>query len=204
MFATAASASPFLSSEQLMAALPIGAALTVAARSFLGWRTAGVFAPALLALSLSHLGPSVGGAVLAAGGLAGLAAMPFIDRLALSRIARLALVVCAVCAGVQLAGFGAAEQGALPVVVLAVLIERAWETAVGDGAQAAGRLVGATLVLAAALVVVLQTAPLDALLGMGGFVAVVVGAVAVIAAGSYRGLRVGERQRFRALLRTAA
>lgn len=186
-----------------MAALPIGAAITVAARSVLGIRTVGVFAPVLLALTVSNLGMLRGLAILAIGALAGVAALPVVDRLALPRIARLALVLCAVCAGVQAAGFGGSEQAALPVMVLSVVVERGWDAIAGTGWRAGSRVVAATLLLSAVIAVVLSSTPMLWLLRGGGLVPIIVGALATALAGSYRGLRLGERRRFESLLSRA-
>jgi hypothetical protein len=88
---------------------------------------------------------------------------------------------------------------ALPVVVLAVLVERTWDAAAADGWRDAARLLVATCALAAVIVAVLLLPPVQDLVA-NGVAAIVLSAVVMVLAGSYRGLRVGERRRFRQLL----
>ena len=58
-----------LTSQELLALLPIATAATLASRLVLGWRTIGTFAPALLALTVMQLGTrDAGAALLVAGG----------------------------------------------------------------------------------------------------------------------------------------
>jgi hypothetical protein len=182
-----------------MAALAIGAAATVVARSFVGVRTIGVFAPALLAVMALQLGPRVGLTTLVLGAAAGLAALPLVQALALPRTARLGLVVCAICLAVTLAVPADDAAVALPVVVLAVLVERTWDVTASDGVRSALRLLGGTCALAAVIVLVLLLPPVQVLVA-DGVTAIVLSATVMLLAGSYRGLRVGERRRFRQLL----
>jgi 7 transmembrane helices usually fused to an inactive transglutaminase len=192
-----------IDSQQLMAALAIGAAVTVAARSLLGVRTVGVFAPALLAITVIQLGPRDGVLVLATGVSAGLVALPLVTQLALPRVARLGLVLCAICLGISVVAPVAEGQAVLPVVVLAVIVERGWDVMAGDGWRASARLLISTALLAMAVVVVFASPPVRSLVARGDLTPIAVGAIAILLAGSYRGLRLGERRRFRQLLVSA-
>lgn len=190
---------PLADAHELMAALSIGAAATVVARSFVGVRTVGVFAPALLAVMILQLGLRTGLTVVGLGAGAGLAALPAVKALALPRAARLGLVVASICLAITLAMPADDVAVALPVVVLAVLVERTWDAAAADGWRDAARLLGATCALAAVIVAILLLPPVQGLVA-DGVAAIVLSAIVMVLAGSYRGLRVGERRRFRQLL----
>lgn len=188
-------------SDHLVASLPIGAALVVGARTVLGVRSIGLFAPVLLALGVLQTGVARGMALVAVSLVLGLAANPMVTRLALPRIARLGILLCIVCAGMQIVGSSAMERAALPVLTISVVIERVWETLEADGLVAAVRLATATATLAAAIAALLTVPVLTELTGRHPGLAIVVGAVAIGAAGSYRGLRIKERRRFEPVLR---
>jgi hypothetical protein len=188
-----------LETAHLLAALPLGAALTVAARTVLGARTIGVFAPALLGLVLVDLGLRTGMVVILVAALGGLVALPVVVRLALPRVARLGLLLSAICAALEVSGLADDQRAALPVVVMTVLVERGWDVASGDGWRACSALIGSTLLLAVVIASLLLTPPVEALMTAGDLRSVVVGGLLVALAGSYRGLRVGEHRRFASL-----
>lgn len=191
-----------LETAHLLAALPLGAALTVAARTVLGTRTIGVFAPALLGLVLVDLGLRAGMTVIVVAALGGLVALPVVIRLALPRVARLGLLLSAICAALEVSGLADDQRAAMPVVVMTVLVERGWDVTSGDGWRASLTLVGSTVLLAVVIALLLLAPPVEALLSSGGLRPVVVGGLLVALAGSYRGLRVGEHRRFASLRKT--
>jgi 7 transmembrane helices usually fused to an inactive transglutaminase len=189
-----------LQTAQLLGALPIGAAFVVTARTVFGMRTVGVFAPALLAITVIDLGLIDGLHVVMCAAIAGLLAIPLIERLAMPRVARLGLLLCVICAVLQIAGFADDQRAALPVVVMAVIIERGWDAVAGGGWAEGSRLIGVTVALAAGIALAISSAPVQNLLGSGGLGAPIAGGLLIALAGSYRGLRLGERRRFRTLL----
>lgn len=185
-----------------LVALPLGAAITVIARSVIGVRTIGVFAPALLAIAAVHVGPTMALTVIGIAALAGLVLIPVIDRLAISRVARIALLLCGICAAVQLGGLGTSQHAALPLVVLCVIIERSWECSVAEGWRPAARLVGGSLGVAAVIGATLLLPPALHATEGGGLALIGACAAIIVLAGSYRGLRWSERRRFWALAPT--
>lgn len=193
---------PFLLSPAAVAplvALPVGAAITVIARSVIGVRTIGVFAPALLAIAAVQVGPSMALTVIGIAALTGLVLTPVVDRLAVSRVARIALLLSGICGAVQLGGLGASQHAALPLVVLCVIIERAWECSVAEGWRPAARLVGGSLGVAAVIGAALLLPPVRHASEAGGLALIGACAAIIVLAGSYRGLRWSERRRFWAL-----
>jgi hypothetical protein len=191
---------PAIDAAALLAALPLGAAVVVAGRVVLGLRPIGVFAPALLAITVLDLGLVDGLAVIGSAFVAGLVGVVAVHRLAFPRIARLGLVLCAMAAGLVLTGYGDDQRAALPLVLMAVIVERSWDTAAGEGWWATGRLLGTTVGLAVATALLLLTPPVRSVLESNPLVGIGVGAGAIFVAGSYRGLRIGERRRFRQLI----
>jgi hypothetical protein len=182
-----------------LTALPIGAAITVIARSLVGVRTIGVFAPALLAIAAVQVGASVALVTIALAALTGLAVIPVVERLAISRVARIALLLSGICAAVEVAGLGAAEQAALPLVVLCVIVERSWECAMAEGGRPAARLLGGSFGVAAVIGFVLVLPPVRSAAGDAGLLLTGACCVVIVVAGAYRGLRWSERRRFWAL-----
>lgn len=191
-----------LGPDQLVAALPIGASLVVAARTLLGVRTVGVFAPVLLSMGLLALGLERGVLVVIVAIAGAAAACPLVARLALPRVARLGLVLCAATGALQLLGLTTSERATLPILTIAVLTERCWDVSAGDGWKSAARLLSVTGALAIAIALVIVSPPMADLLDRRPGWAVLFGAVLIVVAGSYRGLRLGERRRFRSLLAT--
>jgi hypothetical protein len=188
-----------LTPHDLLALLPIAVALALTMRLVVGLRTVGVFAPALLALTAIDLGArDVAAALLVAGG-AGFAAAPILDRLPIARQARLGALVIVVAASVV--GAGVLDGGAvgLPMVVLAIVVERTWNDQTVAGARAATRLCGSTLASAGVIALVLAGVG-PALLTEHWVVSSAVGLGASLVVGGYRGLRLTEVYRFRRLL----
>jgi hypothetical protein len=190
----------FVDSQNLLAAMPIGAAIVVAARTLIGVRTIGVFAPLLVALVPLHLGLTAGAIALFVSLAAGALVIPLAARLALPRVARLGLLLSGSCAGLELSSVGDRAAAGVPVVVLAVLLERTWDMSSAEGWPAGARLVMNTTVIGVLIGVVVAVGPVATLIDSGGLKPVLLGALLVAAAGSYRGLRPSERRRFETLL----
>lgn len=192
-------ASGALDASHLVAALPIGAALVVAARTVFGVRTIGVFAPVLMSMGVLAVGIADGLLLIAAAVTGGLVAAPVVQRLAMPRIARLGLLLCVVCGAVQATGVTTSDRAALPLLTIAVIVERCWDTMEVDGVRAAATLLCNTAALASLVAVVLVMGPVVSLVSSHPGIGVAVGGLLIVIAGSYRGLRLGERKRFRAL-----
>lgn len=191
-----------LTAQELLALLPVGAAMATGVRLVLGVRTVGTFAPALLALAAVEMGHGSLLACLLIALAAAIAASPVIDRLALARSSRLGLLIVAIATA--LVGSGAISEGgsALPLVVLAIVCERTWESARADGPRKAVQLFATTVAVACAIAMALtQLSPV--LVGRHWLASAAIGAIVTIAVGSYRGLRLSELTRFRNLLGSA-
>ncbi len=184
-----------LTAHEVLALLPIATAAATAIRVIIGARTIGTFAPALLAIAVLELGTMRTILVLLAAMGAGFAAVPLIERVKLARPARLGLILLAITAALVGSGMLDDQDSALPLVVLVVVVERAWEAHRIDGLRAAAGILATTL--AAAFVIALGLiAARDVLTGLHWLAATVVGGAALFAVGRYRGLRLTERRRF--------
>lgn len=186
--------------DDILVLLPVGAALATSFRTIVGVPLIGVFAPALLALTVLELGARnlIAATAVAVG--AGLMAAPFVERLALPRPSRLGLLLVAVAAAVVGTNVLDGQQGVMPLVVLAIATERVWETTRSEGGLRALQLGGYTLGSALAIAAILG-ALVPTLSGRSWLFSTVVGIAATVAAGSYRGLRLTEFWRFSALVR---
>jgi hypothetical protein len=184
-----------LTSHELLALLPLGTAIVLATRLVIGIRTVGAFAPALVALTVLQLGATPTLSMLLVAGGAGLVIAPVIERLAIPRATRLAVLVVGVCA--SLVASGAVEQDAVafPLVIMAILIERTWDSARVDGPSTAVRLFAMTL--AVAFTVAAALAELSPYVLDRHWLPTAAFGIAVnLAVGSYRGLRLTELSRF--------
>jgi len=189
----------------LLVGLALGSTLVVAMRQIVGVHTFGTFAPVLLALAYVSTGLLLGLVLtVVMCGLA-VAVEPVIRRLELPRVARLAVLIGAVTMLIvgneALAGSPDASMlgAAFPVVVLAALIERFSECRLEDGLSSAltGWFTTVTVAVLVSVLLVLptvraasETHPLGLAAGLTG---------ACILVGRYRGLRVSELVRFRAV-----
>lgn len=184
-----------LTSHELLALLPLGTAMVLATRTFIGIRVIGAFAPALLALTVFQLGAAATlGMLLVAGG-AGLTTVAVLERLALPRSTRLAVLVVVVCASLVASGAIDEQAVAFPLVIVAILIERTWDTARIDGPFGAIRLHTSTIAVAFAIAAGLsELSPF--VLDRHWLPTTALGLAANIAVGSYRGLRLSELRRF--------
>ncbi|MCP5028540.1 MAG: hypothetical protein GY929_19870 [Actinomycetia bacterium] len=188
-----------LTAHELLALLPIAAAAAIAVRVIVGARTVGVFAPALLGIAVLELGILRAASVLFVAMAAGLAASPLIERSKLARPARLGLILLAITAALVGSGMLDERDSALPLVVLVNVVERTWETHRIDGLRAGLKILATTLAVGLAIALGLS-ATRDGLTGLHWLEAAAVGAIALVAVGRYRGLRLTERRRFDTLL----
>lgn len=144
----------------LLLILPIGALLTALFRNVVGIRTFGVFTPSLLALSFVYGDWRAGLVVLALVLLAGFAGRGVLERLKLMVVPRLAvvltlIVMCFVLCLSVLEGsrLSTGVDGILlPMVILALMVERAFIITEEDGGRIMLRLLAGTLALAAGCV----------------------------------------------------
>ncbi len=184
-----------LTSHELLAFLPLGTAMVLATRLVLGIRTVGAFAPALVALTVLQLGATPTLSMLFVAGGTGLMVAPVLERLALPRATRLAVLVVAVCASLVASGAVEEQAVAFPLVIMAILIERTWESARVDGPSSAVRLHAMTLAVAFAVAAALaELAPF--VLDRHWLPTAAIGIAANLAVGSYRGPRLSELRRF--------
>lgn len=191
-----------ITTQELLTLLPLGAAAALFSRTFLGVKTIGTFAPALLALTIMQLGSRQAGAALLVSLGAAMLAAPLIDRLALPRPSRLALMTVVVLVALTGSGVIASDASAAPVVVLAVVLERTWDTVQASTLRDAVTLLGATVALAFALAAGLSAAAPD-LERFGWAGSAMLGTAAILVVSSYRGLRLNELVRFRPVLGAA-
>ena len=119
----------------LLATLPLAAAFVVAARTLVGLKTFGLFAPVLLSLAFVQTGLPAGLLILGLMLTAGLVALPLLSPLRLPRVARLAVLMTIVSAVLLAANefidnpaVSSTWAAVFPVVVTAVVIERFSET----------------------------------------------------------------------------
>ncbi len=189
----------FLDSGQLLTLLPIGTAIVLASRVVLGLKTIGIFAPALLGLTIFQLGARETGAALLVTAGATVIVSPLLDRMALPRPSRLAALVVAVLTALIATGVVSESTSAAPIVVLAIVMERTWDAAQSTSATGALRLYAASVGLA--YVVAAALAEVAARSGSWHWTtAAAVGFAANVLISQYRGLRLSELARFRRLL----
>jgi hypothetical protein len=184
-----------LTAHDLLALLPLGTAMVLSTRLIVGLRTIGAFAPALVALTVLQLGSQATLSMLLVAGGTGLIVAPVLERLALPRATRLAVLVVGVCASLVATGVVEEQAVAFPMVIMAIVIERTWDSARADGPASALRLYAATIAIAFAVAAALSELS-PAVLDRHWLPTAALGVAANLAVGSYRGLRVTELRRF--------
>jgi hypothetical protein len=192
------------SAPMLLAALPLAAAAIVAARTLVGLKTFGLFAPVLLAIAFVQTGLPAGLVILGSMLAAGMLVMPLLRPLRLPRVARLAVlltVVSALLVGINALiddpALSSEWASAFPVVVTAVVMERfaeAWEQ---EGPVDALKALALTLLVAMAASPILVAEPVRWVVERVPLALGIAGAALSVLAGSYRGLRLTEFVRFR-------
>lgn len=169
--------------------------MVLGTRVLIGVRTVGTFAPALIALTVMQLGVQATLSMLLVAGGTGLLVAPLLERLAVPRATRLAVLVVAVAASLIASGAVDEQTVALPLVIIAIVIERTWDSARAEGPTSAVRLYAATIGVGFAIAAVLSELS-PAVLDRHWLPTAALGIVANLAVGSYRGLRLTELRRF--------
>ncbi len=190
----------------LLALLPLASLIIVLLRVVVGMRTLGTFSPVLLAFGYTQAGLPLGLLLTASMFVMGVAAQRVLQRWHLPRVARLAILISLVSAAlVAVQGLPAVRGdadswgAAMPVVVTAVVTERLWEAWDADGLRAAAADAGLTLLVATLMTVVLVAPWVRALAENAPLALALACAMWIFAAGSYKGLRLVELRRFRAV-----
>lgn len=187
----------------LLLILPLGALVTALLRSVVGVITFGTFTPALLALSFVYAAWQTGVVILIAVLIIGLIGRVLLDRLKLLMVPRLGvvvtLVVLAMALGVSAMEYYSLTPGPqavlLPIVILTMLIERAYITSEEDGVRFTVKRSLSTAAVALVCYLLLRW---DAL---GRFIvtypeAHLISAAIMVSLGRYTGYRLTELWRF--------
>lgn len=186
----------------LLLAMPLGAVVVVFVRTILGWQTFGLFTPMLLALAYLQSGPIVGPTISTAAILVGMASAPLLRRLNLSRVAFLGALISIVVTALGALAVNFDQLiliSAFPVVVTALVVERWWNAWEAEGARKALRMTGTTLFVALLIQSLVASQPLRDITAMMPLVIPVASVILMILLGRYKGLRLSERARFRAV-----
>jgi hypothetical protein len=194
----------------LLLLAPFALLFTVFCRQIVGLDSIGVFLPVLLGLCVTQVGWAVSGGLLAVILVFGVLLRLAIFRLRLLRVARAAVMITAMVIimllfATLLERFGIRSGRAaliLPLAALAMAVERFTVEALDNGARSAVTLLGQTMVLAAGSALILGQ-PLFKLLAVSYPEIFLVVVAEMIMLGQYRGLRLRELWRFRALRRAA-
>lgn len=191
----------------LLLLLPLGTLITALARNIVGIRTFGTFAPALLAMSFIYAAWGTGIVILIVVLTTGLVGRSLLERLQLLMVPRLSvvltLVILCVVFCVSLLDYlsltPSAQAVLLPLVILAIMIERFYVTSEEDGVVYSLQLSAGTVVVAALCYLLLRwddvgrfmlLYPETHLLTIAAFIVV----------GRYAGYRLTELWRFRDLV----
>ncbi|MEQ8604666.1 MAG: UUP1 family membrane protein [Marivibrio sp.] len=191
---------------QVLLLLPVGAVLVVLLRNVVGVPTAGTFTPVLLALAFRQTDLAAGVGLSALVIAFGLAARLYLERLQLLFVPKIAAVLIAVILMMTLISLASAEVGftgglsvsLFPMVVLAWIIERlsvVWEE---NGPQDAMPQAFGTVIAASLAFLLLNLEQVQHLaFTFPELMLVLLGAT--LALGRYKGYRLLELWRFRAL-----
>ncbi len=186
----------------LLYTMPIAAAVVVFARMVVGVQTFGLFTPMLMAMAFLQTGLVAGPIILFIAICAGLFVAPALKNLKMARVGFLgglmAMVAIALLAVVPL--FNDVEWvTAFPVVVTALAVERFWTVWEGEGLWDASKVALSTLLVAIAIEAVVLSPPVYWLVDLSPFAAPAVGGLLSIGLGLYRGMRLSELRRFKAV-----
>lgn len=185
----------------LLLSLPFGAMIVVFVRMIIGWQTFGLFTPMLLALSYLQTGPLLGPTISIGAILVGMAAVPVLKRLELSRVAFLGVLIAVVVTA--LGALATSNEdfsfiNAFPVVVTALVVERWWTAWEAEGLRKALKVTAFTLLVALVIQLVIASAFLQSIAASWPLAIPIGSGVAMIFFGRYKGLRFTEIARFRA------
>lgn len=191
---------------RLLLAIPLACLIIATFRNLIGLRTFGTFLPILISLALRDSGLVTGIAMVVSVLGAGVAGRLLLDRLHLLFVPRVCILLCFVIlciAGLALLGYqfeaGDLLSGVLlPIVILAMLIERFSITTIEEGFGSATTLLFGSAVVTIFSYPVFQSEAVGLLFfGYPELVLCVVGLL--IGIGSYSGYRLLELFRFRSL-----
>lgn len=195
-----------VSGIHLLYTMPLAAAVVVFARMVVGVKTFGLFTPMLMAMAFLQTGPIAGPIILFIAIVAGLLIAPFLKRLKMARVGFLAGLM-SIVALVLIAAMPYLERGewvtAFPVVVTALAVERWWTVWEGEGIWEAAKIAFGTLLVAFAIELLVISPPVFWLVETSPFAAAAAGGVLGLAFGLYRGLRLSELARFKAVRQQA-
>lgn len=196
-----------LGPEALLALIPFAAVLVAAFRTLVGLRTYGIFAPILIAISLTETGVFIGSAMFVLVVVAGIVVEPVLRALRLSRTSRLAvlltivvLTLLAVKAFLNYFALGAVLAAAFPAVITVAIIEQLWERWEREGLKKAATisLWTALIIVATGFILTIEVVQIAATqypVAMAGL-----SVVLCLLLGRYRGLRVTELLRFQPMM----
>jgi hypothetical protein len=184
--------------------LPVAALVICVFRNVIGVASFGTFGPALIGLVFREMGSLAGVAVFAGLILAGWRCRRLLDRFHLLQVPRTALMLSLVV--IMLIGLIAAAShyqvavtkyvSLFPVIILTGIMERFWTLEEEDGAGSSFRTLVGTLVIAAAVAVVVSAAWVTATLAQYPEALGLVMAWQLLL-GRYTGYRLAELYRFR-------
>ncbi len=193
-----------ISTQALLAVIPLAGILVVAFRNLIGLQTFGLFAPILLAMAFVRTGLPTGLLVFGIMIVAGLVVEVALRPLSLPRVARMAALVAVVSTAMVLLDQFLNNHAthptvitALPIVVTAVIIEHFWSIWEQEGLRPALVTTGWTLAVALVAGIVMLAGPVQSLAVSAPYALGILGAALSILIGRYRGLRVTEIVRFR-------
>lgn len=186
----------------LLYTMPIAAAVVVFARMVIGVQTFGLFTPMLMAMAFLQTGLIAGPVILFIAIAAGLAIAPALKSLKMARVGFLgglmSIVAIALLAVVPF--FNKIEWvTAFPVVVTALAVERYWTVWEAEGIWDATKVALSTLAVAIGIEAVVLSDPVFWLVDQSPFAAPAVGGLLSLGLGLYRGMRLSELRRFKAV-----
>lgn len=186
----------------LLYTMPIGAAVVVFARMVIGMQSFGLFTPMLMAMAFLQTGPVAGPIIVALAIGSGLLVAPLLKGLKMARVGFLAGLMAMITI-VLIALLPTLESArwvtAFPVVVTALAVERWWVVWEGEGLWDAFKIAFSTMVIAIAIELVVLSPPVAALVEFSPYLAAALGGAVSLACGLYRGLRLAEVMRFKAV-----
>ncbi|MBL8892451.1 MAG: hypothetical protein JNL67_20920 [Planctomycetaceae bacterium] len=191
----------------LMLLLPLGAVVTVFFHTVIGWRTVGIFTPALIALSFILADWRTGVVVFALAISLGMITRSLVEPLRLLMVARLSfmltLVVIFLVLTVSCLDYfrwtPSADAVLLPIVILTLTIEKIYSSTIEDGAKITAHLMLATVVVSFCCYLLLSWRSIGSLVLRLPEVHCFTLAVLVLL-GRYTGYRLTELFRFRDLV----
>ncbi len=193
---------------RILLLVPVGALMICLLRNVIGFPTFGIFMPVLLALAFRSTGLPYGLGIFASVVLIGYAARRGLDRLRLLLVPRLSvlLTLVIICFGLfaliggKLSIRALMGVGLLPIVILAMSIERFFILIEESGVGEALRTAAGTVAVAVITFIIIQWEPLQLTFFIYPELLFAVAGLQVLL-GRYTGYRVSELFRFKAVAR---